>query len=49
MFGMKKFTTVIMDGSNENVNREITGIIDMVTRRRIGRTNAASWIRIIRQ
>ena len=38
MFGTKKFTTVIMDGSNENVNREITGIIDMVTRRRIGRT-----------
>lgn len=38
MFGTKKFTTIIMDGSNENVNREITGIIDMVTRRRIGRT-----------
>lgn len=38
MFGKKKFVTIIMDGSNEYVNREIAGIMDMVTRRRIGRT-----------
>lgn len=38
MFGYERFTTVIMDGSNEFVNREIAGIIDMMTRRRIGRS-----------
>ena len=38
MFGYERFATVIMDGSNEFVNREIAGIIDMVTERRIGRS-----------
>jgi hypothetical protein len=38
MFGYKIYKTVIMDGTNLFVNREITGIIDMITRRRIGRS-----------
>lgn len=42
MFGTKNFTTIIMDGSNENVNREIIGIIDMITKRRISRTKCRS-------
>ena len=32
----KKFVTVVMDGSNENVVRTITGAIDIVTRERYG-------------
>ena len=38
MFGYKKYNTVIMDGSSKFVNMEITGMIDMKTRRRIGRS-----------
>ena len=38
MFGYKIYTTVIMDGSSKFVNREITGMIDMVTRRLFGRS-----------
>ena len=38
MFGYKKFTTVIMDGSNDDVNGEVMGIMDMMTQRKIGRT-----------
>lgn len=38
MFGYKMYTTVIMDGSSKFVNREITGMIDMVTRRLFGRS-----------
>ena len=35
MFGYKKFTTVIMDGSNDYVNGEVMGIMDMMTQRKI--------------
>lgn len=38
MLGMKVYTTVIQDGSSKFVNREITGILDLMTKRRIGRT-----------
>lgn len=38
MFGYEIYNTVIMDGSNKVVNREIVGIIDMMTNRRIGRS-----------
>lgn len=37
MFGWRIYKTVIMDGS-KFVNGEIVGIIDMVTRRKIGRS-----------
>lgn len=38
MFGYKVYKTVIMDGSSRFVNNEITGMIDMVTKRRIGKS-----------
>lgn len=37
MFGWRVYTTVIKDG-NKFVNREIVGIMDMITRRSIGRS-----------
>lgn len=40
MFGLKVFNTVIMDGSSRFECREIAGIIDMVTCRRIGKSKA---------
>lgn len=38
MFGWRVYTTVIMDGSSKFVNREIVGLMDMITRRRIGKS-----------
>lgn len=38
MLGYKVYETVIMDGSDTRKNAEIIGIIDMVTRRNIGRS-----------
>lgn len=38
MFGYRKYVTVIMDGSSRFVNREITGMVDMKTRRLFGRS-----------
>lgn len=38
MFGWRIYKTVIMDGSSKFVNREIVGIMDMMTRRKIGRS-----------
>lgn len=38
MLGYKTYATVIMDGSNKHVNNEISGLIDMGTRRLIGRS-----------
>lgn len=38
MLGYKIYTTVIMEGSSKFVNREITGMIDMGTRRLFGRS-----------
>ena len=38
MLGYKRYTTIIMDGSNEKTVNEIIGIIDMITRRRIGKS-----------
>lgn len=38
MFGYERYVTVIMDGSSNFANREIAGIIDMATRRRIGKS-----------
>lgn len=38
MFGWRIYNTVIMDGSSKFVNREITGIVDMMTRRLFGRS-----------
>lgn len=37
MFGYKKYVTVIMDGSDRYVVREILGIVNMVTKRRFGK------------
>lgn len=34
MLGFKTYYTVIMDGTNKKVNREILGIFDMMTIRR---------------
>lgn len=42
MLGYKRFNTVIMDGSSNFVNKEIAGIMDMVTGKRIGRTKVKS-------
>ena len=42
MFGYKIYTTVIMEGSSKFVNREIVGMIDMVTRRMIGKSKCRS-------
>lgn len=38
MLGYRKFNIVIMDGSSKWVNREIAGIVDMATDRKIGKT-----------
>ena len=38
MFGWRIYKTVIMEGSNKAVNGEIVGLIDMITRRKIGRS-----------
>lgn len=38
MYGWRVYTTVIMDGSSKFVNREIVGLMDMMTRRRFGRS-----------
>lgn len=43
MLGWKKFNTVIMDGSSRFVNKEIAGIIGMVTRRRFRRVRIKSF------
>lgn len=38
MFGYRIYNTVIMDGSSKFVNGEIRGMIDMTTRRLIGKS-----------
>lgn len=38
MLGYKRYNTVIMDGSSKFVNQEIVGMIDMITRKRIGKS-----------
>lgn len=37
MFGYKKYVTVIMDGTDRRIVREIIGIINMMCNRRLGK------------